>query len=109
MGKKLRFITGALLGYVLGARAGRGRYEQIKRAANNFSKNPMVAKPFNALSNQVSQTVKNTGQVLTDKAAEALKNQLFGGNQNQSNQNHNANYNANGANPTELNLPNENH
>lgn len=33
---KLLFITGGLIGYVLGARAGRKRYEQIKSAADSF-------------------------------------------------------------------------
>lgn len=33
---KLLFVTGALAGYVLGARAGRQRYEQIKSAANTL-------------------------------------------------------------------------
>ena len=33
---KLLFIAGGLAGYVLGARAGRQRYEQIKVAANNL-------------------------------------------------------------------------
>jgi hypothetical protein len=33
---KLLFITGGLAGYVLGARAGRKRYEQIASAANEL-------------------------------------------------------------------------
>ena len=33
---KLLFITGGLVGYVLGARAGRKRYDQIAAAANDF-------------------------------------------------------------------------
>lgn len=33
---KLLFITGGLAGYVLGARAGRQRYEQIRAAANRL-------------------------------------------------------------------------
>jgi hypothetical protein len=33
---KLLFITGGLVGYVLGARAGRKRYDQITAAANDF-------------------------------------------------------------------------
>ena len=33
---KLLFITGGLVGYVLGARAGRKRYEQIAAAANDL-------------------------------------------------------------------------
>lgn len=33
---KILFITGGLVGYVLGARAGRKRYDQIKTAADSF-------------------------------------------------------------------------
>ena len=33
---KLLFITGGFVGYVLGARAGRKRYDQIAAAANDF-------------------------------------------------------------------------
>lgn len=33
--KKLAFIAGIAVGYVLGARAGRKRYEQIRKAAQN--------------------------------------------------------------------------
>ena len=33
---KLLFITGGLVGYVLGARAGRKRYDQIAAAADNL-------------------------------------------------------------------------
>jgi hypothetical protein len=36
-------VVGAALGYVLGARAGRERYEQIKRAAGKARKHPAVA------------------------------------------------------------------
>jgi len=33
---KLMLVTGLAVGYVLGSRAGRERYEQIARAASNF-------------------------------------------------------------------------
>jgi hypothetical protein len=36
-------VAGVALGYVLGTRAGRERYEQIKRAAAEASKHPAVA------------------------------------------------------------------
>ncbi|MDJ0323320.1 YtxH domain-containing protein [Cryobacterium sp. PH31-AA6] len=39
---KLLFITGGLVGYVLGARAGRKRYEQIVAAAENVWSAPPV-------------------------------------------------------------------
>ncbi len=39
---KLLFITGGLVGYVLGARAGRKRYDQIVAAAENLWSAPPV-------------------------------------------------------------------
>ncbi|SDR76693.1 hypothetical protein [Microterricola viridarii] len=39
---KLLFVTGAAVGYVLGTRAGRKRYEQIKEAASGIWNTPTV-------------------------------------------------------------------
>jgi len=39
---RLTFITGALVGFVLGARAGRERYEQLREMAGRVAKNPAV-------------------------------------------------------------------
>ncbi len=36
------FLLGAAAGYVLGARAGRGRYEQIVRTYRKIADHPMV-------------------------------------------------------------------
>jgi hypothetical protein len=40
---RIGLLVGAILGYVLGARAGRERYEQIKRWAGEARKHPAVA------------------------------------------------------------------
>ena len=39
---KILFVTGAAVGFVLGARAGRERYEQIKAAAVKVWESPTV-------------------------------------------------------------------
>lgn len=39
---KVGFVLGAALGYVLGSRAGRARYEQIKRGATAVWQTPLV-------------------------------------------------------------------
>ncbi|MET9519053.1 YtxH domain-containing protein [Streptomyces sp. NPDC002994] len=39
---KLTFIAGLALGYVLGTRAGRERYEQLKKSARQVAQNPAV-------------------------------------------------------------------
>jgi hypothetical protein len=38
----LRFLLGAAVGYVLGARAGQGRYEQLVRTYQRVSDHPAV-------------------------------------------------------------------
>lgn len=38
----IRFAAGAAVGYVLGSRAGRERYEQIKRWSRRVADNPAV-------------------------------------------------------------------
>ncbi|MDT8914653.1 hypothetical protein [Amycolatopsis sp. PS_44_ISF1] len=37
-----KFLLGVGLGYVLGAKAGRGRYEQLVRAYRKLADHPMV-------------------------------------------------------------------
>ncbi|MDI3406286.1 YtxH domain-containing protein [Streptomyces cavernicola] len=39
---KLTFVAGLALGYVLGTRAGRERYEQLKKSARQVAQNPAV-------------------------------------------------------------------
>lgn len=39
---RLTFISGAAVGYVLGARAGRERYEQMRKSARQFTQHPAV-------------------------------------------------------------------
>ena len=46
---KLLFVAGAAVGYVLGARAGRKRYEQIKSAAAKVWESPGIQKQVNAV------------------------------------------------------------
>ncbi|HEX2499128.1 MAG: hypothetical protein ACRDWG_16980 [Actinomycetes bacterium] len=40
--KMLKFAAGLAVGYVLGARAGRGRYQQIVEGARNLADQPAV-------------------------------------------------------------------
>lgn len=58
---KLVLLVGFGIGYVLGARAGRGRYEQIKRAASRFWNDP-----------RVSHQVHNVEQFARDKAPDVV-------------------------------------
>ena len=54
---KILFVTGAAVGFVLGARAGRERYEQIKAAAGKVWQSPGVQKQVNAAGDFVAEKV----------------------------------------------------
>ena len=54
---KLLFVTGAAVGYVLGTRAGRKRYEQMKSAALKVWESPGVQKQVNAVEDFVAEKV----------------------------------------------------
>ena len=66
---KLSFLAGAAAGYVLGAKAGRKRYEQItRRASDAWSSDPVQAKVDTA-----RQAVKKQAPVIADKVSEAAR------------------------------------
>ena len=48
MGTKTGILIGVGIGYVLGARAGRERYEQIRAGASKVRRFPIVARPLDA-------------------------------------------------------------
>src|SRR5581483_3596769 len=66
--RKLAFIVGLAVGYVLGARAGRERYEQLRKSARDFSQTPAVQK--------ATRTAKETAGGVTGKAADTLAAKL---------------------------------
>ncbi|MFD1717767.1 hypothetical protein [Georgenia deserti] len=73
---KLSFIVGAGVGYVLGARAGRERYEAIKRGSNKLWQSPTVKKGVHKVEGKVSDVARERGSVVTDKVASAVKAKL---------------------------------
>ena len=50
--RKMTFLTGMAAGYVLGARAGRPRYEQIMRTVDELRGNPKVQETVSQLQEQ---------------------------------------------------------
>jgi oxygen-dependent protoporphyrinogen oxidase len=52
---KLLFVAGAAVGYVLGARAGRKRYEQIKSAAARVWETPGIQRQVNAVEDYAAE------------------------------------------------------
>jgi hypothetical protein len=54
---KLLFVAGAAVGYVLGTRAGRKRYDQMKAAATKVWESPSVQKQVHAVEDYVADKV----------------------------------------------------
>jgi hypothetical protein len=66
MRNKMFFASGFALGYVLGARAGRERYEQIARAARSLASNPQVQQTTTTLTHQASDVLGSAVQMAAD-------------------------------------------
>ena len=65
--KKLMLLAAGGVGYVLGARAGRERYEQIKKAATRVKEDPRVQEK----AHQAADLAKDKAPVVKDKVASA--------------------------------------
>ena len=64
------FVTGAAVGYVLGTRAGRARYEQIKQGAHRL----WTSDPVQHKLDQAGQAVKTQAlPFVADKVGDAVK------------------------------------
>ncbi|MFB6814729.1 YtxH domain-containing protein [Streptomyces sp. NPDC056347] len=61
---RLTFIAGLALGYVIGTRAGRERYEQLKESARRIARNPAVR--------NTAESAARGGRDLADKACRAV-------------------------------------
>jgi hypothetical protein len=72
MRTKLTFLAGFTSGYVLGSRAGRARYEQIREAARAFASNPAVQSTANQLQHQATDALTTAKDKAKDKATETL-------------------------------------
>jgi hypothetical protein len=66
--KTLTLVAGAA-GYVLGARAGRERYDQIKEQADRLMNNPQVQKA----ASDVQDVVAEKAPIVKDKVADKVK------------------------------------
>jgi hypothetical protein len=64
---KATFLVGFASGYTLGAKAGRERYEQIRRTIRGLSENPAVQSAAGVLQAQASNLVGSARDRLIDK------------------------------------------
>ncbi|HIV57843.1 MAG TPA: hypothetical protein H9902_07785 [Candidatus Stackebrandtia faecavium] len=67
---KLVFVAGAAVGYILGARAGRQRYEQLLATAQKIRENPTLQNATDVLQGQAEQ--------VADAAKSKLRNSSIG-------------------------------
>jgi hypothetical protein len=66
---RISFVGGLAIGYVLGAQAGRERYEQLKQLARKAAESPAMQQTAGALQAQATATAKTA----KDKAAGGMR------------------------------------
>jgi hypothetical protein len=69
---RLTFVVGLALGYVLGTRAGRERYEQLKKSARQISQNPTVRNTAETAAQQGRQFATRTYHVVSEKVGDRM-------------------------------------
>jgi gas vesicle protein len=77
MKRKLLLIVGLSIGYVLGARAGREKYDSLKEGAENLWRSPRVTKAredVEAYARTQAPIVLDRAEVLAGQAAASVKN-----------------------------------
>lgn len=57
MRTKLTFLSGFATGYVLGSKAGRARYDEIRDAAQALARNPAVRSTTTTIQNQTTDAL----------------------------------------------------
>ncbi|MFF9077181.1 YtxH domain-containing protein [Streptomyces sp. NPDC014646] len=65
---RLTFIAGLAIGYVIGTRAGRERYEQMKKSAREFAQNPAVR--------NTAESAAQTGRDLAGRAYHSVSDKV---------------------------------
>lgn len=74
---KILFAAGLAVGYVLGTRAGRERYEQLKGAVTTFWNDPRVQKRVDQVEDFVKEKAPEVAEFVTD-GAKNLVSQVTG-------------------------------
>ncbi|WP_049579135.1 hypothetical protein [Streptomyces sp. SBT349] len=70
--RKLMFMAGVAVGYVLGARAGRERYEQLREVAGRAMSNPAVRNTMDTAAQSGRQAAVRAAGVVADRAGDHL-------------------------------------
>jgi hypothetical protein len=69
---KLTFVAGLALGYVLGTRAGRERYEQLKKSARQVAQNPAVRNTAESAAQQGRQFAGKAYHAVSEKVGDRV-------------------------------------
>nr|WSY55109.1 YtxH domain-containing protein [Streptomyces sp. NBC_00886] len=69
---KLTFVVGLALGYVLGTRAGRERYEQLKKSARQVAQNPAVRNTAESAAQQGRQYAGKAYHAVSEKVGDRV-------------------------------------
>ncbi|MDO9591437.1 MAG: YtxH domain-containing protein [Microcella sp.] len=69
---KILFATGMAVGYVLGTRAGRERYEELKRAAQSFWNDPRVKHRVDQVEDFVKEKAPEVAEFVSDGAKKVV-------------------------------------
>lgn len=73
---KATFLAGFAAGYVLGTKAGRERYETIKRTSRRVAENPSVQEAAGVLQAQANDLAVMARRKVTDKLGEKIPTRL---------------------------------
>ena len=77
--KKLTLLLAVGIGYVLGARAGRARYDQIKNVAFKVKEDPRVQSAASTVADTARQQAPVVADKVTSAASAAAAKSPFGG------------------------------
>ncbi|MFC9929547.1 YtxH domain-containing protein [Streptomyces sp. NPDC127190] len=69
---RLTFVAGLALGYVLGTRAGRERYEQLKKSAQRIAQNPAVRNTAETAAHQGRQYAGKAFHTVSHKVGDRV-------------------------------------
>ncbi|MFJ5259586.1 YtxH domain-containing protein [Streptomyces sp. NPDC088387] len=69
---RLMFVAGVAVGYVLGTRAGRERYEQLKKSARQVAQNPAVRNTAETAAQQGREFAGKAYHVVSDKVGDRM-------------------------------------
>ncbi len=69
---RIAFFGGLATGFVVGARAGRERYDQLKQLARTAADHPAVQQAAGALQAQTAGLAKTAGQKVTDQVRDRV-------------------------------------